>query len=82
MKRFFCETCQKVKRVRVLPDDASENLNAAAKPGHRMIGTCRWHAADERRPRKVLNSRQHRGAKLGSTRKMSASAAKSKSKKG
>lgn len=36
MKRFFCVTCQRVKRVRHLPD-------TDITPAGTFVGHCRWH---------------------------------------
>lgn len=36
MKRFYCLTCEKTKRVRVFNTDVVE-------VGPRKEGTCRWH---------------------------------------
>ncbi|MCR4301821.1 MAG: hypothetical protein NUV51_09445 [Sulfuricaulis sp.] len=79
MKRFYCETCGKVKRVRVMPDSVVSNMREKAEPGHQMIGRCRWH--DESGGRARIHGRVRSIADLGSTRKISASAAKSRSKK-
>lgn len=77
MKRFLCRICKKYIRVRVLPPDVDQTLINRVKPGSPVPeGTCRWH--DTEQPR----SKQHIGYHLGSTRRVSAASAKSKSKKG
>jgi len=80
MKRYYCGTCQRVVRCRRLPDGAVENLNERAAPGHALLATCRHH--EEGAPRSQVNDRRHVHASFGSTRKLSASSARSKSKKG
>lgn len=40
MKRFYCTTCQKVKRVRVLPAIS----NPLAEDVKKRTGRCRWHS--------------------------------------
>lgn len=52
MKRFFCTTCNKIKRVRVLPSDID---NPTQKFVALRKGTCRWH--DSYQTRVELNSR-------------------------
>ncbi len=81
MKRFFCLTCKRQKRVRRLPSDVHPVLDAQLNVTGYTPGNCRWHSATGQ-TRAQVNDRQHVHAGLGSTRKMSASAAKSKSKKG
>lgn len=75
MKRFFCTICKKVKHVRVLPsgvDLHQENIKL-------RTGECRFHTANT--SRKTVISRVRKVAGLGSTRKTTASKAKSQSKK-
>lgn len=75
MIRFYCTECKKVKRVRRLPKTV-EKLD----DGTYSSGICRFHVDTGNRA--TLNSRTRVLAHLGSTSKMSATAAKSKSKKG
>jgi len=79
MKRYFCEKCLRVVRCHRLPDNVTENHNGAAQPGHQLIGICRHHT--ESGTRHQINHRGRVLAHLGSTRKISASSAKAKSKK-
>ena len=46
MKRFFCTKCQRVRRVRRLPINTSENLIAGNVISR--VGTCDWHMSGER----------------------------------
>lgn len=77
MKRFFCTTCDAIRHVRVLPNDVINPLGD--KPRER-IGNCRWHTAKQGERRRLM-SRVKITLGLGSTRRTSASSAKSKSKK-
>jgi len=79
MKRFWCSVCDKIRHVRIMPGNVIEP--SSDKPEER-IGTCQWHDRPVNVSRDKINSRVHIGAHLGSTRRHSASAAKSKSKKG
>lgn len=45
MKRFFCEQCQQVKRVRQLPPDVHDNPDPNPPPGFKLLGRCCWHDA-------------------------------------
>jgi hypothetical protein len=76
MKRFFCTLCKRVRRVRVMPDDV---VPTAADVVSDRRGTCRHHARGDA-SRAQVNHRGRVVARLGSTRKMSSSSAKSKSK--
>ena len=76
MRRFYCSVCQKIRHVRVMP--ANVITPESDKPTER-IGLCRWHGRTVTRDK--INSRVHVGKHLGSTRRTSASSAKSKSKK-
>lgn len=79
MKRFFCTTCDKIKHVQKLPADV---VDPKAPPDKR-IGTCKWHSDKGRgltRAQSMGSARvRHR---ITGTTKISAAAAKSKSKKG
>lgn len=78
MKRFYCETCKKVKRVRSLPPGTADNLSVITDPTKRL-GNCRFHDTTSRA---TAQDRSRHVTGLGSTRKISASSAKTKSKKG
>jgi hypothetical protein len=84
MKRFYCTICKKVKYVRVLPPGSEpiEGMNNEAPSETNRTGVCRWHNRGDGKSRAAVNSRTRVVAHWGSTRKMSASSAKSKSKKG
>ncbi len=73
MKRFFCLTCNQQRRVRRLP-----HLKTPATLANLATGYCRWH--DRNVSRTDLMDRSKVVAGLGSTRKISASSQKSKSK--
>lgn len=77
MKRFYCTVCKRIRRVRQLPPGVEKNINNAY-----TTGECRWHgeALAGKATRAQVNHRGRIVAGLGSTRKMSASSAKSKSK--
>jgi hypothetical protein len=70
MKRFLCSQCQRVVRVRQLPPVTE------GKPF--PIGVCRHHGVNGSRAR--VMSRVQIVAGFGSTRKISATSQKSKSK--
>ena len=42
MRRFFCQKCNKIKHVRVMPSSVKTPL--AENPRDR-VGECRWHSA-------------------------------------
>jgi hypothetical protein len=80
MIRFFCTTCKKQKRVRRLPPTVRPILDLSDKITGYTPGECRWHS-ERGVSRARSNDRGRVVAGLGSTRKTSASSAKSKSKK-
>ena len=73
MKRFFCTKCERVRRVRRLPVDITENMNAAAVITR--VGQCDWHTMGrmrvERIPRvkHVIASKSVSASKSNSGRK-------------
>jgi hypothetical protein len=85
MKRFFCTTCTRIKRVRVLPSDVKLQIDASGSGLvpigvlQNRTGTCRWH--DHIGERRGIMGRARVLSHLGNTSKMSASSAKAKSKK-
>lgn len=88
MKRFWCTTCCGFKRVRQLPDnvqtqfDADSGMTVASGRVADRKGTCDFHARGDGMSRAAAMSRKRVISGIGSTRKMSASSAKTKSKKG
>lgn len=81
MKRFFCTICNKVRRTRRLPDDVAPIITNGRVEGYGQ-GTCRWHTESTGQTTRAQSMDRVRiVAGLGSTRKTSASSAKSKSKK-
>lgn len=76
MKRFFCTTCNSIRRVRSLPSNVSDSYSAAVEDRR---GTCNYHRGGSRAK---ANDRVRHVHGLGSTRRTSASSAKSKSKRG
>ncbi len=83
MKRFFCTTCQRIKRVRTLPDnvktvyDEDTGRHVVAGVVEDRVGTCRWHGEADRplsarSTHRQVNHRGNVGAHLGSTRKVDA----------
>ena len=81
MLRFYCTDCKRNKRVARRPDNVHEITDSDNKIVGYTQGTCNSHARGEE-SRKRINDRGRVLAHLGNTSKMSASAAKSKSKKG
>jgi hypothetical protein len=72
MFRFFCSTCNAVKRVHSRPRNVLEEVT---KPSER-IGCCNWHGAN----RAIAMNRVRFTKHIGSTRKLSSSSQKTKSK--
>lgn len=71
MRRFFCTECKKVKRVRRMPSSvATPEADAVTD----RIGQCSFHTET------VSRGKVRIVARLGSTRKLSASSQKTKSK--
>lgn len=56
VKRFFCQLCNKVKRVQTLPLGTSNIYNG--DPTVR-VGTCRWHHASSRAVAQDRVKRRH-----------------------
>lgn len=76
MRRFYCTICKKQKRIRRFPSNCpTENIKVEDR-----LGTCRFHGRGDGVSRSSINSHKKVGAHLGSTRKLAASSARSKSK--
>lgn len=71
MHRFYCQICERVKRTHSRPSIIVEHVDPAKR-----LGQCVWHGAN----RAVATSRVRFTKHIGSTRKLSASTQKSKSK--
>ncbi len=82
IKRFYCTICKRVRRARVLPQSVISHVEGGREIGPQdRVGQCRWHGRGDGMSRAAVTSRVRVVKHLGSTRKTSASAAKSKSKK-
>jgi hypothetical protein len=80
MKRFYCLTCRKIRYVRTLPKSV---INVTDKDPMNRHGVCRWHTDQESgmiHQESMKRKRVHRP--YTGKKRLSATAAKSKSKKG
>lgn len=79
MKRFWCKTCQRTKRVRRLPDDVVPLTDGNKIVGY-SEGTCDYHDRGVQTRAQVMG-RVRVLSHIVNRKKISASSAKSKSKK-
>jgi hypothetical protein len=82
MQRFFCTTCDKVKRVQSAPV-GTHFVKLADIPVHARLGECRGHREMSGATRAQVNHRgKVRKPFTGKGKGLSATQARSKSKKG